>query len=131
MVKTLRFSKKQRLVSNREFKAVLNHRNRATDGFLTLYVGPNTCGHPRLGISVGRSYGTAVQRNHLKRLIREVFRLSQFEIPVDSDYLVMPAPRRGRRKAHRRALLHGPRAIPLARVRDSFLHLVQQVRRTT
>lgn len=131
MGKTLRFSKKQRLVSNREFKAVLNYRNRASDGFLMLYVSPNTCGHPRLGISVGRSYGTAVQRNHLKRLIREVFRLNQFEIPVSFDYLVMPAPRRGRRKAHRRQLLHGQRAIPLSRVRESFLHLVQQVRRTT
>jgi ribonuclease P protein component len=128
--KILRFSKKQRLVSNREFKAVLDYRHRASDGFLVLYRSPNTCGHPRLGISVGRSYGTAVRRNHLKRLIREAFRLSQFDIPVDFDYLVMPAPRRGRRKVRRPVQFRMQKALALSRVRESFLYLVQQTSRT-
>jgi len=129
--KALRFSKKQRLVSNREFKAVLDHRNRATDGLLMLYRSPNACGHPRLGISVGRSYGTAVRRNHLKRLIREAFRLSQFDIPVDFDYLVMPAPRRGRRNVRRPVPPYLQKPLALSRVRESFLQLVQQTSRTT
>ncbi|MFC1760702.1 ribonuclease P protein component [Planctomycetota bacterium] len=122
----LQFTKSQRLASNRDFKAVLDKRYRATDGFLVLCVGPSPCGYPRLGISVGRSYGTAVQRNRLKRLVREAFRLSQFEIPSAWDYLVMPAPRRGRRKMQPRKNPTEPGALSLSKVRESFLRLVNQ-----
>ncbi len=87
------FPKKKRLVNNRQFKAVLDHGRRLSNGLLTLYMAENDCGYPRLGISVKKSCGNAVLRNRLKRLLREVFRQSQDRIPAGFDYLLMISPR--------------------------------------
>lgn len=91
-MKLFAFPKKRRLVKNSQFKAVLARNLRVDNGLLTLYIAENNCGHPRLGISVGKSCGSAVVRNKLKRLLREVFRQSQDRIPAGFDYLLMISP---------------------------------------
>lgn len=88
-MKLFSLPKKKRLVSNRQFKAVLAHKLRVSDGLLTLYMAENDCGYAKLGVSVSKSYGNAVVRNRLKRLMREVFRQSQDCIPAGFDYLLM------------------------------------------
>jgi ribonuclease P protein component len=93
-MKRLSFPKKKRLVSNKQFKDVLARGRRLSNGLLTLYMAENDCGYPRLGVSVGKSHGNAVVRNRLKRLLREVFRLSQEQIPPGFDYLLMISPQR-------------------------------------
>jgi len=43
---------------------------------------PNGLGHPRLGLAVGvKAAGNAVNRNRIKRVVREAFRLRQKELP--------------------------------------------------
>lgn len=124
----LTFSKSARLASNRQFKAVLDRRRRAADQTLTLFVAENGCGHPRLGVSVGRSCGGAVARNRLKRLLREAFRQSQDRIPPAWDYVLMissPLAKKLKDPENSRRVLA---ALTLQQMQRSFLTLVEAVR---
>ena len=46
----------------------------------------------RLGITVGRRVGGAVQRNRIKRLVREVFRRNRALFPRDCDTVLVARP---------------------------------------
>lgn len=73
----LTFRRRQRLTHARQFEAVYAAKARKARGPLVVFAMPNTVGHCRLGLSVGRPVGTAVARNRVKRLLRETFRLDQ------------------------------------------------------
>ena len=122
-MRRLAFPKKRRLVSNVQFKAVLDGGRRAGNSVLTLYAAENDCGYPRVGISVGKSSGHAVARNRLKRLLREAFRRDQEHIPQSFDYLLMISPsfsRRLRQPQEPGAL----ESLTLDRIQTAFLSLV-------
>jgi len=92
-LKRLSFSKEKRLINSRQFKSVLDCGQRLSNGILTLCIAKNKFDYARLGVSVGKSFGGAVVRNRLKRLLRETFRQSQEVIPAGFDYFVMFSPR--------------------------------------
>jgi len=56
---------------------------------MRLYAAANSTGMQRFGISVGNACGKAMERNRLKRLGREVFRLHQHQIPAGFDYVLI------------------------------------------
>jgi ribonuclease P protein component len=125
-MKRLAFPKTRRLVSNRQFKAVLDRGRRVGNNLLTLYAAANDCGYPRLGISVGKSSGKAVVRNRLKRLLREAFRQSQDRIPPSFDYVLMVSPSLSRRlrRPDDEAVL---KSLNLDRIRNAFLSLLEAI----
>lgn len=88
----LSFPKKKRLISNKQFKAVLAHKLCVSDELLKLYMAENDCGYARLGVSISKSCGSAIVRNRVKRLLREAFRQNQDQIPAGFDYLLMVSP---------------------------------------
>jgi len=89
---------------------------RATDQRITLWALPNGLAHPRLGLVVGRKHGNSPQRNRIKRLFREAFRLSQHELPAGFDLVCTP----------RIGI-----TLDLAGCTDSLLHLATRLARRT
>ncbi|AAS95555.1 ribonuclease P protein component [Desulfovibrio desulfuricans] len=70
----------------------------------------------RLGLAVTRKTGTAVQRNRVKRVLREFFRLHQHVLPDDADIIAVP-------KRHLR-----PERVTLGLVTQELLPLVAALR---
>ncbi|MBN2132532.1 MAG: ribonuclease P protein component [Sedimentisphaerales bacterium] len=116
------------MLSNRQFKAVLGRNRRASDNLLTLFVAPNDCGSPRLGVSVGRKVcGKATVRNRLKRLVREAFRQNQERIPRGYDYVVMISPSFSNRIKQAENPKKAWAALTFDQVQKSFVRLVERV----
>jgi ribonuclease P protein component len=77
------FTPAQRLHNKSDFDRVYKDARRFADALFAIFVRPNQGPHTRLGLSIAaRIIGNSVRRNHLKRLIRESFRLHQHELPA-------------------------------------------------
>ena len=60
------------------------------DGRMRLLVVANGLDRSRLAVAAGARHGKAVQRNRVKRLCREAFRLVRDELPGGLDYVIVP-----------------------------------------
>ncbi len=87
-----RFTRGNRLSGKRAFDAVHAAKVRRSSGPLVVCAAANNMGYCRIGLSVGRRVGTAIQRNRIKRLLRETFRLHQHEWPVGYDLVIIVKP---------------------------------------
>ena len=85
------FSSLQRLHNSTDFGRVFGDSVRSADGFFTVLGRPNARNIARLGLTISRRAAKrAVDRNKLKRLARESFRM-QRELPT-WDFVVMAKP---------------------------------------
>ncbi len=80
----LRFGAALRLRSKIQFDAIYAAGGRRIDDrFFGLRVIPNGLQHPRVGLAVSiKNAGNAVVRNRVRRLVRESFRLAQYDLPA-------------------------------------------------
>ncbi len=90
---TARRSKRGRLSRSAEFDRVFRQGRSLANRVLVLYAFPRSEeGEPRLGVSVSRRVGGAVERNHVKRLLREAFQLESAGLPDGVDVVVVARP---------------------------------------
>ncbi len=91
-VERARFQKRARLLKPAEFSRVFKKAYRSSDRLLTILAAPNDLTYPRLGLAISKKHARrAVDRNRIKRIVRESFRLHQKILP-NADFVVMAKP---------------------------------------
>ena len=77
-----------RLKKQADFQKLFHKGKRAFSPSLTIVYQKSE--HPSMGISIGKKHGKSVQRNRIKRLIREAFRLTADEIQGSYAIVIIP-----------------------------------------
>lgn len=85
-----RFPRTARLLRRSDFVRVQGKGRRVHTQHFVILLMPNA--GQRLGVTVGRRVGGATQRNRVKRLVREVFRLNRELFPPDCDIVLVARP---------------------------------------
>jgi ribonuclease P protein component len=85
----LRLRPAQRVRRSADFDVARESGRRADAGWFLLWVHKRDDDRPaRLGVSASRAVGGAVVRNRCKRVLRELFRHHQHEIPAGYDLVI-------------------------------------------
>ena len=82
-------SKEHRLCRRQDFKRVYNRGKSAANHFFVLYWNKNNGVSYRVGFSVSKKLGKAVERNHLKRQLRASARQLAASFMTGYDYIII------------------------------------------
>lgn len=88
--KNERLPRSLRLCGKGAFSPIFRAQKRLKLPHLTIVYAPNHIDSTRMGISIGKLYGNAVERSKAKRLIREFFRKNKEIFPEGHDVVFIP-----------------------------------------
>lgn len=77
-----------RMKDSKDFTRLYGKGAFISGGICTVYYRKNGRKENRIGISVGKKIGCAVQRNRAKRVIRQAYRENEDKFPVGYDIVV-------------------------------------------
>jgi ribonuclease P protein component len=89
-----KFSKRNRLLRHADFERVYKQGRRHFGSHITVFYllrdrEPQFTG-PRIGFTVGKALGGAVQRNRMKRRLREAVRMNVCLLEASADVVINP-----------------------------------------
>ena len=89
--------RRRRLSRSGDFERVYREGSSHGSRYLVVYAFPRGAeeGTPRLGVSVGRKLGGAVERNRVKRLLREAFWAAADDLHGGLDFVIVARPAAG------------------------------------
>jgi ribonuclease P protein component len=86
-----RFRPHERIRLPADFRRAFDRKRSASDAHLIVYGVENGLPHARLGVSASKKrVRKAHERNRVKRLLREAFRLTKGELPPGLDLVIVP-----------------------------------------
>ena len=77
------------LKKNHEFKRLYNKGKSAVSGCAVVYCRRNGRSENRLGVTVSTKIGGAVQRNRIRRRLKEIYRLNEQKLRAGHDIVVV------------------------------------------
>jgi ribonuclease P protein component len=78
-----------KLKNNYDFRRVYKKGKSYVCPFFVIYINPNRNNNVRLGITVGKKIGNAVNRNRAKRVITAAFRSAYPQIAAGNDFVIV------------------------------------------
>ena len=86
-----RFRPHERIKDPAHFRRAFDRKRSASDASIIVYGAENGLDHPRLGISASKKrVRKAHDRNRVKRVLREAFRMTKADLPAGVDLVVVP-----------------------------------------
>ena len=82
------FNRKERIKKRADFLSIYKNGQNFETRHFRITVIANKREFRRLGLSVSKKTGGAVQRNYVKRRLREYFRLNKELFPINSDIII-------------------------------------------
>lgn len=89
-MKEFAFPRASRLRLKKDFEAVFEAGRKTATSSLVAWHDPGGEKERKLGLMVSKKIGGAVERNRLKRLLREAFRLSRRELKEGTRLIIYP-----------------------------------------
>ena len=91
-VSSFRFPRKERLKGSNEIREVFSRKKGVSCSGVKLFLLKNGLPYNRIAFAFPRKFGNAVERNHSRRLSREVYRFLRNELRKGFDLVLLVYP---------------------------------------
>ena len=91
-MKNLGFPRSRQLAKQNEFRRLYRTGRKESDRYLSVYTCPAGGRRGKVGIVAGRRLGKAVERNRIRRSLRETIRTNQEKIHDNKDLAIIVKP---------------------------------------